>query len=91
MDGTFADIYPVTLTSDTSIDLRLNSNAFDAYLVLLDATGNLLAQDDDSGGGTNSRIVQPLTAGTYYVVAKPFANYYNVGPYTLSLAQYQGQ
>jgi hypothetical protein len=89
VDGTFADIYPVTLASDTSVDLRLNSNDFDAYLVLLDAKGNLLAQDDDSGGGTNSRIVQQLSAGTYYVVAKPLANYYNVGSYTLSLAQYQ--
>jgi hypothetical protein len=89
VDGTFADIYPVTLAGDTSVDLRLNSNDFDAYLVLLDAKGNLLVQDDDSGGGTNSRIVQQLSAGTYYVVAKPFANYYNIGSYTLSLAQYQ--
>jgi hypothetical protein len=89
VDGTFADIYPVTLAGDASVDLRLNSNDFDAYLVLLDAKGNLLAQDDDSGGGTNSRIVQQLSAGTYYVVAKPFANYYNIGSYTLSLAQYQ--
>jgi hypothetical protein len=91
IDGTFADIYPVTLTADTSVDLRLDSAAFDAYLILLDSKGNLLAQDDDSGGGTNSRIVQDLPAGTYYVVAKPFANYYSVGPYTLSLAVYQGQ
>jgi hypothetical protein len=88
VDGTFADIYPVTLTGDTSVDLRLNSSVFDAYLLLLDAQGNLLAQDDDSGGGTNSRIVQELGAGTYYVVAKPFANYYNIGAYTLSVAQY---
>lgn len=88
-DGTFADIYPLTLAADTSIDLRLNSGDFDAYLVLLDAKGNLLAQDDDSGGGTNSRIVQQLSAGTYYAVAKPLANYYNIGSYTLSLAQYQ--
>jgi hypothetical protein len=89
VDGTFADIYPVTLASGASVDLRLDSSDFDAYLVLLDAKGNLLAQDDDSGGGTNSRIIQDLSAGTYYVVAKPLANYYNVGAYTLSLAQYQ--
>lgn len=89
LDGTFADIYPVTLSNDTAVDLRLNSPAFDAYLLLLDPKGNLVAQDDDSGGGTNSRIVQQLKAGTYYVVAKPFANYYSVGAYTLSLAVYQ--
>jgi hypothetical protein len=89
IDGTFADIYPVTLASDTAVDIRLNSTAFDAYLILLDVKGNLLAQDDDSGGGTNSRIVQDLAAGTYYIVAKPFANYYSVGPYTLIVAPYQ--
>jgi hypothetical protein len=89
VDGTFADMYPVSLASDTSVDIRLNSAAFDAYLLLLDSKGNLLAQDDDSGGGTNSRIVQDLPAGTYFIVAKPFANYYSVGAYTLIVAQYQ--
>jgi hypothetical protein len=88
VDGSFADIYPVTLAADASVDIKLNSSAFDAYLLLLDAKGNLLAQDDDSGGGTNSRIVQALKAGTYYVVAKPFAYYYSVGAYTLSVAPY---
>ena len=91
IDGTFADIYPLTLAGASSVDLRLNSDAFDAYLLLLDAKGNLLAQDDDSGGGTNSRIQQALPAGTYFVVAKPFANYYSVGAYTLLLIQAQSQ
>ncbi len=89
VDNSFAGVYQIVLADDTPIDLRLNSNDFDAYLVLLDAKGNLVASDDDSGGGTNSRITQQLTAGTYYVVAKQFANYYPGGNYTLSLAQYQ--
>jgi hypothetical protein len=86
LDGTFADIYQVQLTSSTTIDLRLNSIDFDAYLVLLDAQGNLVDQDDDSGGGTNARITGLLGAGTYYVVAKPNGDYTDVGNYTLSLA-----
>jgi len=85
-DATFADVYQMTLGADTTIDLRLNSGDFDAYLVVLDAKGDLVAQDDDSGGGTNARIQQKLTAGKYYVYAKPFANYYSVGNYTLTLA-----
>jgi hypothetical protein len=85
-DATFADVYQMTLAADTTIDLRLNSGDFDAYLVVLDAKGNLVAQDDDSGGGTNARIQQMLTAGNYYVFAKPFANYYSLGNYTLTLA-----
>jgi hypothetical protein len=85
-DATFADVYAITLDADGSIDLRLNSSDFDAYLVLQDAKGNLLAQDDDGGGGTNARIQQKLPAGTYYVYAKPFANYYSLGGYTLTLS-----
>ena len=85
-DATFADVYQMTLAADTTIDLRLNSGDFDAFLVVLDAKGDLVAQDDDSGGGTNARIQQSLVAGTYYVFAKPFANYYSQGQDTLTLA-----
>jgi hypothetical protein len=53
--------------------------------VLLDAQGNLVDHDDDSGGGTNSRIQRLLAAGTYYVVAKPNGDYTKGGNYTLSL------
>ena len=87
IDGTFADLYQMALASDTTIDLRLNSSAFDAYLVVLDAKGNVVAADDNDGGGTNARVNQPIAAGTYYLVAKPFSSYTNVGAYTLSLAQ----
>ena len=57
------------------MDVRLTSSAFDAYLLLLDAKGNLVDQDDDSGGGTNARINRLLAPGSYYVVAKPAADY----------------
>lgn len=77
------------MASDTTVDLRLNSGDFDAYLVVLDAKGNLVDEDDDSGGNTNARLVRPLGAGTYYVVAKPFGGYTSHGNYTLSLAQAQ--
>ena len=37
------------------------------------------------------RIVQSLTAGTYFVIAKQFANYYPGGRYQVTLAAYQDQ
>jgi hypothetical protein len=43
-------------------------------------------QDDDSGGNTDARLLRPLSAGTYYVVAKPFGDYTAAGAYSLSLA-----
>jgi hypothetical protein len=86
VDNTLADIYRVDLLYDSAIDLRLDSEDFDAYLILLDPKGDLVAQDDDSGGDTNSRITKTMKAGTYYVVAKPFSDYFSQGNYTLSLA-----
>lgn len=82
-DATFADLYRIDLTSDTRLDLSLVSNDFDAYLVLLDAKGNLVDEDDDSGGNTNARITPALPAGTYYAVVKPFGDYTAHGRYTL--------
>jgi hypothetical protein len=86
-DATFADVYQMTLAAPAAIDLSLDSSDFDACLIVLDAKGNLVAQDDDSGGGTNARIRQNLPAGNYYVYAKPVANYYSLGGYTLTLGQ----
>jgi hypothetical protein len=80
----FADLYKFALAADTTVDLRLNSSDFDAYLVLLDAKGNVVDEDDDGGGNTNARVTVPLTAGTYYVVAKPVGDYLKHGAYTLS-------
>jgi hypothetical protein len=84
-DSTFADLYQVQLPDSATVDLKLSSSDFDAYLVLLDAQGNLVDQDDDSGGGTDARITRLLGAGTYYVVAKPNGDYTKGGRYTLSL------
>jgi hypothetical protein len=44
----------------------------DTYLYLLDASGNVLAQDDNGGGGTSSRITFTLSSGTYKLVAATF-------------------
>ena len=50
------------------IDLR--SDDFDAYLFLEDPDGGLLAEDDDSGGGLNSRIIHKAAkAGVYRIIA----------------------
>jgi hypothetical protein len=90
-DSTFADVYSLTLNAAATVNLELDSSAFSAYLILLDANGNLLA-GGDSGGGASALIQQALPAGTYYVVAKaePYSGYYNsVGAYSLSLTNGQ--
>jgi serine protease Do len=83
-DNTFADVYQINLPADTTIDLRLNSSEFDAYLILLDSKGAVIDQDDNSGGNTNARITRSLAAGTYYIIAKPIGDYTSHGAYTLT-------
>jgi len=82
-DDTFADLYQIVLTDITALDLRLDSAAFDAYLVVLDSKGNVVDEDDNSDGGTNARITDTFDPGTYYVVAKPFSSYTSSGAYML--------
>lgn len=85
-DGTYADVYRLTLATNRAIQVDLASSAFDAYLVLIDANGTVVAEDDDSAGGSNARIVTgTLAAGTYYVVANSFA-IGETGAYTLTIA-----
>ncbi|MCU1237669.1 MAG: peptidase domain protein [Candidatus Solibacter sp.] len=91
LDNTFADFYQITLAADGPLDIRLDSSDFDAYLLLLDAKGAVVDEDDDSGGDTNARINAgaagasgALAAGTYTIVVKPFGDYTSHGKYTLS-------
>ncbi len=84
-DGTFADIYRLEVDADTAADLLLRSPSFDAALILLDASGSVVAADNDGGGGTDARITRSLPAGTYFVVTKPASDLTAGGTYTLSL------
>jgi hypothetical protein len=74
-DNKFIDLYQYTLESDSSIDLTLTSDDFDAslYLARIDATQKPIAEytfiDDNSGAGSSARIVENLQAGTYWIGA----------------------
>lgn len=82
---TFADIYSLELSEDTPLEFRLDSADFDAVLIVLDAKGNVLDGDDDSGPTRNPLLRRSLPAGRYYVVAKPYQGYDSSGKYQLSL------
>ncbi len=58
---------------------------FDTWLRLEDPDGKELIEDDDSGDGTNSRIVFTCSKdGAYKIVCTAF-NQQGVGPYTLTV------
>ena len=83
------DWYAITLTAGQSIKITLTSpgQMIDTYLNVYDSSGtNILAHDDDSGGG-NTNSVLGLTApttGTYYIDVKAWDNA-QTGSYTLSV------
>ncbi len=80
-DDSYADQYRVTLKERGTLTLVLQSTAFDAYLILLDANLRQIATDDDSAGNRNARISRMMDPGTYVIVAKPFRP--ATGSYTL--------
>ena len=57
----------------------------DPFLVLRDANGNFVAQDDDSGTGSDARIVYTAaSSGTYFISARTFGS--DGGTYALVTA-----
>ena len=59
------------------------SGSLDAVGTLYDLGGNVLAVDDDSGGGLNFRIQRTLSVGTYFVRVASFGS--DTGNYMLRL------
>jgi hypothetical protein len=68
----YADLYQFTIPSAQVLNIGMSSNAFDAYLLVKDAAGAVLAADDDSGGGSNARITRTFPAGTYLIEATTY-------------------
>jgi hypothetical protein len=87
-DKTFADVYQLTVSGSTQVvSMGAQSTDFDAFLILMDSKGNILASDDNSGGGTNPLIVQSLDPGSYYIVVKPADDPTSAGNYVLTTSQ----
>lgn len=72
--------------ANASITITLNSRDFDAYLQLLDASGELLWEDDDGGGSLNAQIANFILpySGAYTVVVIDYARA-NGGEYELAV------
>lgn len=78
--GYYAARHTFSGTPGSKITILLTSSYFDTYLYLRDAAGNIIASNDDGGGGTNSRI--PATSGSYTLPAG------NGGTYTIEVTSY---
>lgn len=87
-DPVYSDIAePVEFEAQAGdqVSIVMESSALDAYLVLADPSGSGVADDDDSQGGTDSRIETTLSeSGTYTIWAGSYDGN-AIGSYTLSL------
>lgn len=89
LKGKPADRYKFNGTAGQLVAIALNSQEFDPFLYLIGPDGKIVAQDDDSGQGHDSRIptsgFQRLPeTGTYIIEATTFGSP-TIGSYTLML------
>jgi hypothetical protein len=88
-DDQYVHFWDFDVQAGETITLRMEglSGGLDSFLILLDANDNLLAFDDDSGGGLNAEIrnIRLPQTGTYTVAATRFQQVqgYSVGEYAL--------
>ena len=88
-NGSYTDRYTVTGEAGARLEVDLESGAIDCYLLLFDASGVIIAEDDDSGGSYDSHFVVDLPrAGTYVLVASSFSR--EEGPYALYVRRSSG-
>jgi len=81
----YYDNFSLAVTAGSTYTITLNSTAFDAYLYLLNGS-TVVAQDDDSNGSNNARILYTATAaGTLTIHATSYATS-ATGAYTVSVA-----
>jgi len=82
-NGAYADRYTLTAEAGARLEVDLESSAIDCYLLLFDAVGTVIAEDDDSGEGyLDSHFVVNLPhSGTYVLVASSYSA--EEGPYGL--------
>ncbi len=67
-------IFSLGLTAGRTYELHMNtSSSVDPLLTLFDSSSNVIALDNNSGGGVNSLITYtPTTSGTYYLAASDY-------------------
>ncbi|MCX7678631.1 MAG: CsgG/HfaB family protein [Spirochaetes bacterium] len=82
------DNYTLNIHTPKTVEIRADKtdSSFDPYLELYNNAGQMIAQDDDSGGSLNAKIVTGLAPGVYTVVVRAY-NQNILGNYRLSVSE----
>jgi hypothetical protein len=79
-------VYEVELQAGKTYQIDMKSTNFDSYLFFESPTKQLLAQDDDSGGYPDARIIYKATQnGKFRVIASHFGNGGNLGQFNITV------
>src|SRR5208283_3180322 len=71
--GKLMKVHEVKFTAGVTYTIEMDSTEIDPYLILEDAKGKKLAEDDDSGGFPNAKIVfTAKETGDYRIIATTF-------------------
>jgi len=84
-DNSYADFYIFNGTQGQQVTINLSSTAFDTYLAVANEAGTFTMEDDNGGGGTNSRIIGTLPSTGLYVILANSAFPNQFGNYSVSL------
>jgi peroxiredoxin len=83
--NTASQIHAIPMKAGNVYTIDMVSSEFDSFLRLEDNAGKQLAEDDDSGGNLNARIIFPCRKdGEYKVICCAFAES-GVGNYVLTI------
>lgn len=89
-DETLYDVYTFSGSAGQRLDITLTSDKFDTFLRLGQMRAGVLttlAEDDDAGGGTNSRIQVTLPADGEYTIRASALSEGERGAYTLRIVE----
>lgn len=79
--------YQVKMRGEKTYRIDLKSKDFDSFLYLYDADGNKLAEDDDHGGGLDSRIIYKTTADGTFVITATSVRMAGTGEFVLTVRE----
>ncbi len=93
LDGSFFDVWALTVSGGDSLSILLSSGSFDAFMLIADKDEGLVDGNDDrlvvndTVIDTDAEVVRRFnTAGTFLIIANSFAGG-ETGPYTLSVTR----
>ena len=84
--GAYGDVWTLNLEVGQTLTADLSSVSFDSLLVIMDAQDSeILAEDDNSGTGTNARITVDVAEGGEYLIVASSNAAGETGDYELSV------